>query len=162
LIPPSEVGFDQLMNRFEQTGSTLPAADAHGHDAVARFPAHHFIGERSDHARTGHAKRMTDGDRKSTRLNSSHVAISYAVFLLQLTSALLSLHSFPTRRSSDLLIPPSEVGFDQLMNRFEQTGSTLPAADAHGHDAVARFPAHHFIGERSDHARTGHAKRMTD
>src|SRR5690606_30913253 len=35
-----------------------------------------------------------NGDRKSTRLNSSHVKISYAVFLL--------LHSFPTRRSSDL------------------------------------------------------------
>src|SRR5690606_16300291 len=33
-------------------------------------------------------------DRKSTRLNSSHVKISYAVHR--------SLHSFPTRRSSDL------------------------------------------------------------
>src|SRR5699024_1946860 len=32
-------------------------------------------------------------DRKSTRLNSSHVSISYAVFLA---------YSFPTRRSSDL------------------------------------------------------------
>src|SRR5437868_6710519 len=34
-------------------------------------------------------------DRKSTRLNSSHVSISYAVYTL-------ALHSFPTRRSSDL------------------------------------------------------------
>src|SRR5205807_2004914 len=34
------------------------------------------------------------GDRKSTRLNSSHLVISYAVHLY--------LHSFPTRRSSDL------------------------------------------------------------
>src|SRR5699024_2215323 len=33
-------------------------------------------------------------DRKSTRLNSSHVSISYAGLLRQ-------LHSFPTRRSSD-------------------------------------------------------------
>src|SRR5215204_235317 len=33
-------------------------------------------------------------DRKSTRLNSSHTVISYAVYLY--------LHSFPTRRSSDL------------------------------------------------------------
>src|SRR5207253_2705611 len=40
------------------------------------------------------------GDRKSTRLNSSHVAISYAVFC---SLHLLYLHSFPTRRSSDLL-----------------------------------------------------------
>src|SRR5438874_60923 len=39
-----------------------------------------------------------NADRKSTRLNSSHVEISYAVFCLPL----LDLHSFPTRRSSDL------------------------------------------------------------
>src|SRR5262245_28116917 len=40
-----------------------------------------------------------DPDRKSTRLNSSHLGISYAVFCLP-------LHSFPTRRSSDLTRPP--------------------------------------------------------
>src|SRR5690349_13670330 len=39
-------------------------------------------------------------DRKSTRLNSSHVEISYAVFCLW--RVLCDLHSFPTRRSSDL------------------------------------------------------------
>src|SRR5437588_492787 len=38
-----------------------------------------------------------DGDRKSTRLNSSHTVISYAVFCDH-----RALHSFPTRRSSDL------------------------------------------------------------
>src|SRR5690606_34632257 len=37
-------------------------------------------------------------DRKSTRLNSSHVKISYAVFCLH------DRHSFPTRRSSDLFV----------------------------------------------------------
>src|SRR6266702_7074669 len=31
----------------------------------------------------GHARRPARGDRKSTRLNSSHVAISYAVFCLK-------------------------------------------------------------------------------
>src|SRR5690606_42067589 len=30
-----------------------------------------------------HAGRLVDGDRKSTRLNSSHVKISYAVFCLK-------------------------------------------------------------------------------
>src|SRR5437870_704264 len=40
-------------------------------------------------------------DRKSTRLNSSHVAISYAVFC---SLYHLYLHSFPTRRSSDLVV----------------------------------------------------------
>src|SRR5437870_3477218 len=39
-------------------------------------------------------------DRKSTRLNSSHVAISYAVFCL--FGVIPLLLSFPTRRSSDL------------------------------------------------------------
>src|SRR5699024_7262753 len=38
-------------------------------------------------------------DRKSTRLNSSHVSISYAVFCYRSITYLLS---FPTRRSSDL------------------------------------------------------------
>src|SRR5262245_52706232 len=38
-------------------------------------------------------------DRKSTRLNSSHLGISYAVFCFASPRA---LHSFPTRRSSDL------------------------------------------------------------
>src|SRR5207253_411081 len=41
-------------------------------------------------------------DRKSTRLNSSHVAISYAVFNRV-------LHSFPTRRSSDLSLAVAMV-----------------------------------------------------
>src|SRR5436305_1941014 len=41
-----------------------------------------------------------DEDRKSTRLNSSHVRISYAVFCLLLAHRVLP--SFPTRRSSDL------------------------------------------------------------
>src|SRR5437764_581161 len=39
-------------------------------------------------------------DRKSTRLNSSHRCISYAVFCFVVPRSLLS---FPTRRSSDLL-----------------------------------------------------------
>src|SRR5690606_16044485 len=38
-------------------------------------------------------------DRKSTRLNSSHVKISYAVFC---SAHHRHLHSLPTRRSSDL------------------------------------------------------------
>src|SRR5437773_2006967 len=63
-------------------------------------------------------------DRKSTRLNSSHITISYAVFCLKKKTTTapsnhtgrseerlcvsagdghLELHAFPTRRSSDLL-----------------------------------------------------------
>src|SRR5690349_22132799 len=41
---------------------------------------HHLAG---DHRREGVERRERDGDRKSTRLNSSHVEISYAVFCLK-------------------------------------------------------------------------------
>src|SRR5437899_1537932 len=43
-------------------------------------------------------------DRKSTRLNSSHLGISYAVFCLKRSPVPRHIHSFPTRRSSDLRI----------------------------------------------------------
>src|SRR5699024_1746950 len=56
--------------------------------------------------------RYFNTDRKSTRLNSSHVSISYAVFCLNLLSHLY-LHSFPTRRSSDL---------EQLFRTFSNYG----------------------------------------
>src|SRR5436309_857802 len=49
-------------------------------------------------------------DRKSTRLNSSHVKISYAVFCLKRYRDLPALHSFPTRRSSDLAVNGSGSG----------------------------------------------------
>src|SRR6266536_2499038 len=44
-------------------------------------------------------------DRKSTRLNSSHEWISYAVFFFNTPRPDRSLPSFPTRRSSDLPCP---------------------------------------------------------
>src|SRR5256885_9257559 len=42
---------------------------------------------------TGVALRPTRGDRKSTRLNSSHLVISYAVFCLKKKHTRLSKHS---------------------------------------------------------------------
>src|SRR5438034_1114967 len=55
-------------------------------------------------------------DRKSTRLNSSHTVISYAVFCLHLQHR--DLHSFPTRRSSDLeeVVQAGIEGLDVLGN----------------------------------------------
>src|SRR5690554_7271792 len=38
------------------------------------------VGHAADRAPAGALVRMSQGDRKSTRLNSSHVRISYAVF----------------------------------------------------------------------------------
>src|SRR5207249_11925754 len=40
-------------------------------------------GDRILHVRDGHDRLVTSRDRKSTRLNSSHVSISYAVFCLK-------------------------------------------------------------------------------
>src|SRR5437868_2818194 len=68
-----------LARRHERAAE--PVRERAAEDEAARLGA-------EDHVR----------DRKSTRLNSSHVSISYAVFLR-------ALHSFPTRRSSDLAVP---------------------------------------------------------
>src|SRR5207253_10559578 len=53
-----------------------------GHRAVSRLALHgsHRAAPRGTHVRLRGAAL---GDRKSTRLNSSHVAISYAVFCLK-------------------------------------------------------------------------------
>src|SRR5215208_1343047 len=53
------------------------------HDALPIFDtvAHHAYGETS--AERPWKRHSLSTDRKSTRLNSSHVAISYAVFCLQ-------------------------------------------------------------------------------
>src|SRR5262245_45661511 len=50
------------------------------------------------HLYRGIANGLSHLDRKSTRLNSSHLGLSYAVF----SAPTRALHSFPTRRSSDL------------------------------------------------------------
>src|SRR5690625_6218265 len=60
---------------------------ASGHQVTVAAPVPHYPGGRPTPAqrRTHHVgdiERGAHGDRKSTRLNSSHVAISYAVFCL--------------------------------------------------------------------------------
>src|SRR5947207_660294 len=52
------------------------------------------LGDLGDSAAIAALEQVHKRDRKSTRLNSSHTVISYAVSRC--------LHSFPTRRSSDL------------------------------------------------------------
>src|SRR5207249_913869 len=64
----------------------------------------------------GVARGFIDQDRKSTRLNSSHVSISYAVFCFVDHR---DLHSFPTRRSSDLPdLADGLTPFDERGGRF--------------------------------------------
>src|SRR5256885_7421986 len=47
------------------------------------------IGNEQEAAPVAHPVRREDGDRKSTRLNSSHLVISYAVFCLKKTTHLI-------------------------------------------------------------------------
>src|SRR5438067_4799650 len=68
-----------------RSGRSIPAAADHPGRATrggvlreGRLAAHQS--QRTDR---GGARSHTQGDRKSTRLNSSHVSISYAVFCLK-------------------------------------------------------------------------------
>src|SRR5690606_4660108 len=70
----------------QATGMRVPAdfVDPDGtalDQAVAMLRASHRFGEDSGIGRLAFA--VNEGDRKSTRLNSSHVKISYAVFCLK-------------------------------------------------------------------------------
>src|SRR3989442_6060797 len=58
---------------------------AAGHEDLHGGMTARAVGQGIDQARRGaiHADPVLDGDRKSTRLNSSHVRISYAVFCLK-------------------------------------------------------------------------------
>src|SRR2546426_2022541 len=61
-----------------RTGLEVAAGDD---DARQTLPLSAGIG--IDRAHRGWGRRTTRGDRKSTRLNSSHLVISYAVFCLK-------------------------------------------------------------------------------
>src|SRR6266704_5752885 len=50
------------------------------HDALPIYGGRHFVAPAQD---TNSSNIITQPDRKSTRLNSSHVSISYAVFCLK-------------------------------------------------------------------------------
>src|SRR5690625_6684023 len=61
----------------------LPVHALVGPGGVAVPPTHQQIGIVPEHRRVTGGDHHVEGDRKSTRLNSSHVAISYAVFCLK-------------------------------------------------------------------------------
>src|SRR3712207_7581159 len=87
------------------------------HDALPIFPHHRrrvrvqllraVEGDREDGVDlvdedllvVGHLRRIAEPDRKSTRLNSSHANISYAVFCLK------KRHNAPAQRSNDVREP---------------------------------------------------------
>src|SRR5690606_41586199 len=63
--------------------------------AGSRRPLHHPRAADRRQFRDGDRQHETVGDRKSTRLNSSHVKISYAVFCLQIKVMALELRTLP-------------------------------------------------------------------
>src|SRR2546421_918975 len=68
---------------------------------------------------------LDEGDRKSTRLNSSHDQISYAVFLFQKSTRLNSSHDqmsyavFCLKKKRHGRSPPSRRGSDRKPRRLE-------------------------------------------
>src|SRR5256885_6907376 len=58
-------------------------------------------------------KRPICGDRKSTRLNSSHLVISYAVFCLKKKKT--SVHTRTIRLTLILLVPCSNISIASLL-----------------------------------------------
>src|SRR3712207_8494001 len=73
-------------------------------------PAHQSGGQLRHHRPEPPRLRKTQGDRKSTRLNSSHANISYAVFCLKKKQRSLSSNrrsSAPKRRAKPYSLPTS-------------------------------------------------------
>src|SRR5699024_12533280 len=74
----------QRAEGFDDGGDEVAADDAESHGIEEPVPAHslahHLVGRL--HRHPDEEAVGEEGDRKSTRLNSSHVSISYAVFCL--------------------------------------------------------------------------------
>src|SRR3712207_8177476 len=70
---------------FPYTTLFRSQVDGRGRDGDRPFPRRAVMGGGHVHAdgSLAHGARVDDGDRKSTRLNSSHANISYAVFCLK-------------------------------------------------------------------------------
>src|SRR5947199_7773578 len=72
---------------------------------VAAVRLRHLAHDREAQARAGRAPRVEGADRKSTRLNSSHLGISYAVFCLKKKNDKTHAHRYwkirPERRFAD-------------------------------------------------------------
>src|SRR5690625_5528564 len=77
----SENGYKQMQYMWKYTLRFLPKLEKSYNIAISYLWPHYFVAEKVK-ATTKIAWIHTE-DRKSTRLNSSHVAISYAVFCLK-------------------------------------------------------------------------------
>src|SRR5699024_12860604 len=72
------------LGAFHERHDVAHAEDAVGHAfRMENLKGVHLLARRDEFERLVHHRTDGDGDRKSTRLNSSHVSISYAVFCLK-------------------------------------------------------------------------------
>src|SRR2546430_6661650 len=79
------------------------------HDALPISPPRPRTGRRRRQRRPARAGQRVRGDRKSTRLNSSHSQISYAVFCLKKKKKIthsLAFVSYTSKRYTDLYLNP--------------------------------------------------------
>src|SRR5437899_12902878 len=80
--PVCKAGFSFVLWSFFFNGSaTTEIYTLSLHDALPIYPRSHRLARLS--AAAGGPRRCSPADRKSTRLNSSHLGISYAVFCLK-------------------------------------------------------------------------------
>src|SRR2546430_13666702 len=89
--------YTTLFRSHDEEGEAVVggAGIEHGRDARMRQPRERLpLGVEARHGiRTGqHGAHQLEGDRKSTRLNSSHSQISYAVFCLKKKNSYYVLH----------------------------------------------------------------------
>src|SRR6266496_1827723 len=89
----------RLLLRLPPTSTLFPYTTLFRSRGRNAHPLELVTVERLHHQEIQRHRPLPPRDRKSTRLHSSHVEISYAVFCYAYPR---HLHSFPTRRSSDL------------------------------------------------------------
>src|SRR5947209_14638299 len=96
--PPSSTLFPYTT--LFRSGSPGAQADEHAFGAVALVDGNELP---LDHEEAAAGRRRPPPDRKSTRLNSSHANISYAVFCLKKKNNASRFHPASALRSTKLL-----------------------------------------------------------
>src|SRR2546430_12331867 len=112
LFPYTTLFRSNLANDFDDVGPRLPLdIDDDGRRALVPAAGAIVLQPIDDDCDVADRDRRAVADRKSTRLNSSHSQISYAVFCLKKkkhsSSSSLSKAPSSSRTSSSVLAPPS-------------------------------------------------------
>src|SRR5690606_40150647 len=96
MVHPTSANHDELAE-LPACGAGRRIPRGHHVDVEARGEIVVFMGPHVPEEITGAAQVLRRPDRKSTRLNSSHVKISYAVFCLKKKRKTLHILSHPTQ-----------------------------------------------------------------